>query len=175
MALAYTICFCHCGELVLMLYRNKPPNQHRWNGLGGKLQREETPLACVQREIMEEAGIDLQEAQSLYFAGIVTWNLGVDSIDPAGPIRGMYAFIADLPPQWPLWEGNRTVSEGLLAWKPIPWVCDPANGAVVENIPCFLPPMLAERVPREYYCGYRGNCLTDMIVRPLPKGIKETE
>ena len=58
MSLQYTICFCRYGELVLMLYRYRPPNQFHWNGLGGKLQEDETPQACVQREVLEEAEID---------------------------------------------------------------------------------------------------------------------
>ena len=62
MPLQYTICFCLCGELVLMLYRKRPPNQFHWNGLGGKLQKDETPQACVMREVLEEANIDLHIA-----------------------------------------------------------------------------------------------------------------
>src|ERR1700738_2820489 len=75
-SLLYTICFCFQGDSVLMLFRNKPPNAQRWNGLGGKFQPGETPLMCVQREIMEEAGIDLHLAERLHFAGIVTWGSG---------------------------------------------------------------------------------------------------
>ncbi len=53
MSLLYTICFCRCADKVLMLYRNRPPNQNHWNGLGGKIQVGETPLECAQREILE--------------------------------------------------------------------------------------------------------------------------
>ncbi len=54
MLLPYTICFCLRGEQVLMLYRSKPPNAQRWNGLGGRIEEGETPLVCVQREIFLE-------------------------------------------------------------------------------------------------------------------------
>lgn len=67
MRLPYTICFCLCGERVLMLYRNKPPNAQRWNGLGGHIESGETPLVCVRREILEEAEIDLRQAQELRY------------------------------------------------------------------------------------------------------------
>ena len=146
-----------------MLYRSKPPNQHRWNGLGGKIQLNETPWACVQREVMEEAGIDLQVAQCLRFAGIVTWAAG---IDPTSPGIGMYAFIAELPPGWATWEGDYTTPEGLLCWKPISWACDPQNTTVVDNIPHFLPGMLTRQVPHEYYCDYQDGRLANVIIRP---------
>ena len=114
MALPYTICFCRYDDRVLMLYRNRPPNQQRWNGLGGKLKMHETPLSCIQREIMEEAEIDLHLAQQLRFAGIVTWAAGIGNQTDSSV--GMYAFIADLPLDWPIWEGERTTPEGLLCW-----------------------------------------------------------
>jgi 8-oxo-dGTP diphosphatase len=148
-----------------MLYRRMPPNQQHWNGLGGKVKSGETPLACVQREILEEAGIDLKRAQELYFSGIVTWAPGVD---PTSSSRGMYAFIADLSPTWPIWVGERSTAEGLLCWKPIKWVCDLKNMAVVGNIPYFLPNMFSQKVPREYYCDYQNDLLVRVVIHPLP-------
>lgn len=74
-----------------MLYREFPPNAHLWNGLGGKIEVDETPLASVQREIREEAGIDLLESPSLFFAGITTWEM-----PQSASIREMYTFIAQL-------------------------------------------------------------------------------
>ncbi len=57
-----------------MLHRTLPPNAQLWNGLGGKIEAGETPLVSVQREMQEEADIDLAEAPSLFFAGITTWG-----------------------------------------------------------------------------------------------------
>jgi 8-oxo-dGTP diphosphatase len=162
--LPYTICFCYCNDLVLMLHRHRPPNQGLWNGLGGKIQAHETPFACVQREMMEEAGIDLVQSPSCRFAGIVTWASGVD---PTGPSQGMYAFLAEVP-KASLWEGERLTDEGPLCWKPLEWVCDPSNPAVVSNIPRFLPRMLAQKAPQDYSCDYQAGSLVEMIVRPLP-------
>ncbi len=164
MSLRYTICFCCCADKVLMLYRNRPPNQNHWNGLGGKIQVGETPLECVQREILEEANIDLNSIILLRFAGIVTWPVGADATASSS---GMFAFIADLPPDWPTWEGNRMIPEGTLCWKPFEWVCNKQNVEVVSNIPYFLPHMLSEHVPAEYFCDYHEEHLVDVIIHPL--------
>lgn len=65
--LPYTICFCRCGDEVLMLLRNRPPNAGLWNGLGGKISPGETPLDCVRREVLEEAGIDFRWSGEVCF------------------------------------------------------------------------------------------------------------
>lgn len=36
-----------------------------WNGFGGKLEQDETPLECIVRETEEEAGIKLDEAREI--------------------------------------------------------------------------------------------------------------
>jgi 8-oxo-dGTP diphosphatase len=164
-SLLYTICFCMRGDLVLMLFRHKPPNAHLWNGLGGKFQPGETPLACVQREIMEEATIDLHLAERLRFTGIVTWGTGHD---PGNASTGMYVFVAHFPPTFPIWEQERITPEGLLCWQPLAEVCDPQNTSVVSNIPYFLPGMLTQQEPHEYYCNYREKRLHGVQVALHP-------
>jgi 8-oxo-dGTP diphosphatase len=164
MTIPYTICFCRCNDLILMLYRRWPPNAGRWNGLGGKISPGETPLDCVRREVLEEAGIDLMRSEALRFAGIVRWSSGVD---PTCPSTGMYAFVAELPDEWPVHEGEEEVPEGLLAWKPVIWACDSENDAVVSNIPRFLPGLLDTPEPMEYRCEYAGERLVGLVVNPL--------
>jgi len=171
MDLPYTICFCGFEQRVLMLHRTFPPNAQLWNGLGGSIEPDETPLVSVQREIQEEAGIDLREASSLFFAGIVTW--GQVGHEPA---RGMYAFLARLTRQQAEHVSSLNTPEGLVAWKPLEWVCDPHNRAVVSNIPRFLPSMLEAHVPYEYFCEYDDEKFpTDsfrrLVIRPLPSHI----
>lgn len=50
-------------DKVLMIHRNgsKTGDYHlgKWNGLGGKLELDESPLECAQRELREESGLDL--------------------------------------------------------------------------------------------------------------------
>ena len=46
---------------VLLIHRNaRPDDQHlgKYNGLGGKIERDEDVVAGMRREIHEEAGID---------------------------------------------------------------------------------------------------------------------
>ncbi len=168
MEIPYTLCFCCYEQQVLLLYRSFSPNAQLWNGLGGKIEVGETPLTSVRREIREEAGIDLKEAPSLFFAGIVTWGLaGQDAT------KGMYVFIAHLARQQAENIPSCNTPEGLIAWKPLAWVCDPHNPAVVSNIPRFLPYMLEAQTPYEYFCDYEHSgfpteSFRQMVMRPLP-------
>ncbi len=57
--------------------------------------------------------------------------------------------------------------EGLLCWKPLQWVCDLNNTAVVSNIPRFLPHMLSQDIPLEYHCKYRDRHFAELVMHPL--------
>jgi len=166
--LAYTICFCRSADRVLLLHRRRPPNAGRWNGVGGKLAPGETPAACIRREVLEETGIDIGTTGTLHFAGIVTWTLGAD---PTMPSSGMYAFVADLGPRFPIWVGDRDTPEGLLRWHPLAHVSDPANHALVSNLLHFAPPMLAGEPAVEYRCAYIGEQLAEVTRHPLLIGV----
>src|SRR5581483_1710568 len=54
------------GERVLLIHRGgKPGDYHegKWNGLGGKLEKGESPLEAARRELHEESGLDLPEGR----------------------------------------------------------------------------------------------------------------
>ena len=146
-----------------MLLRNRPPNAGLWNGVGGKISLGETPLECVRREVLEEAGIDLRRSGEARFGGVVRWASGVD---PTGPSTGMFAFVADLQ-HGPAQKEVLRTPEGLLSWKPLDWVCDPENEGVVSNTPRFLPELLEGKEPMEYLCEYVAGKLVGLTVRPL--------
>lgn len=159
--LPYTICFCLHGDQVLMLYRNNPPNAGLWNGLGGKLEPGETPLENIHREVAEEAGLDLNQAEAVRFAGLVSWPVSTGT----NARMGMYAFLARLTPDYALWP-DRITEEGVLSWKTLDWVCDQNNLLVVNNIPHFLPVMLAEQQALEYCCS-ADNGRVQMVITAL--------
>jgi 8-oxo-dGTP diphosphatase len=57
-----TLCYLKMDDKTLMIHRIKKANdmhQGKWNGLGGKLDPEETPEECVIREVREESGLTI--------------------------------------------------------------------------------------------------------------------
>lgn len=129
-----TVCFLRRNDELLMLNRENKPTQGLWNGVGGKIEADETPLESVRREIEEETGIVLSETQITY-KGMVTWE--VDGTYSGG----MYAFLADLPSNLE-YATPRRIAEGILDWKPITWLLADRNLGVGEMIPHFLPVLL---------------------------------
>src|SRR5258708_16188817 len=162
-ARAYTICFCLNDARVLMLYRSNRRNAGLWNGLGGKIETGETPWSNIQREVLEEATLDLHQAQEVHFAGLVTWTVPNDL---TGSRLGMYAFVARLAPDCPIWP-DRFTSEGVVSWKAFDWVGDRNNPLVVNNIPHFLPRILLGQHPQEYYFSTRDG-RAQMVTGTLP-------
>jgi 8-oxo-dGTP diphosphatase len=93
---------------VLMVHRNARPDDHqlgKYNGLGGKIERDEDVVACMRREIREEAGI---ECESMQLRGTISWpGFGRNGEDWLG-----FVFIIDGWSGTPL-ESN---AEGALEW-----------------------------------------------------------
>lgn len=59
-----TICYIDNGSSYLLLHRNKKDNdlhQGKWIGVGGKLEKGESPEECVKREVFEETGLTIHE------------------------------------------------------------------------------------------------------------------
>ena len=58
-----TLCYIKQDGHILMVYRNKKPNdmhEGKWNGLGGKFEPGESPEECIVREVWEEAGLKIR-------------------------------------------------------------------------------------------------------------------
>jgi len=58
-----TLCYVQKENKTLMLHRVKKENdyhQGKWNGLGGKFEKGETPEECAAREIEEESGLKIK-------------------------------------------------------------------------------------------------------------------
>lgn len=150
----YTLGFLTRGDEVLMLHRKNPPNLGLWNGVGGRLERGETPHSCILREVREETGFILPSAR---FAGILTWD-GFET-----PPGGLYIFTANVPQGEP-----HDCSEGELAWKPRAWVLTAPE--VVSNIHVFGPLVLDGAPPQRYHFSYRDGIIVHHEIQPLKAG-----
>ena len=71
-----TLCYIEdeTRKKYLMLHRNKKKNdenEDKWIGVGGKLERGETPEECLLREVTEETGLTLTEYR---YRGVVDFS-----------------------------------------------------------------------------------------------------
>ena len=100
-----TLCYLENNGRYLMMLRNKKkndPNKNKWIGVGGKLNKGETPKDCAKREIFEETGIipkNLKYAGKVYFVSDV-WE---DEL--------MHLFVADTD-----CDSVTPCAEGTLKW-----------------------------------------------------------
>ena len=146
------MCFLTRGDRVLMLCRRRPPNQGLWNGVGGRIEAGETPLAACLREVREETGFSIDRAR---FSGLVSWT-GFEAPDGA---LGVFTALAP--------EGDPVpCDEGELAWRPRDWVLTSAD--VVSNIHRFGPEVFAGLPPRWHRFTYCAGAIASHEVLPLP-------
>ena len=89
-----------------MLHRIKKENdmhEGKWNGLGGKLEKGESPEECVKREVLEESGLTINSPK---LHGVITFPQ-FDGIDD----WFVFVYTADS------FEGDLINSdEGVLNW-----------------------------------------------------------
>lgn len=163
MELKYTICFIRQGDHILLLNRETPAWMGMWNGVGGKIEKNETPLACIIREIQEETGITLlnqeqaEEADAQWqvhtepiYRGKITWEAKDGSY--AG---GMHAFLVEIPTSLTYTTPIKT-EEGILDWKKLDWIFHPNNSGVA-NLKYFLPTILEEDNVYHHHFVYDGD------------------
>ncbi|SFG68553.1 NUDIX hydrolase [Sporolactobacillus nakayamae] len=157
--LKYTLAFLKYGEKVLMINRQKAPWKGAWNGVGGKLESEESPEACVIREVWEETGIKLTAP---LFRGTVTWH------SDAELAQGMYVYTADITAD-ALVDLPRSTREGILALKDIAWILSEDNFGTVPSIRFFMRPVLKDvkEDPVDYHCTFDGDHIIHTEIRPL--------
>ncbi len=103
-----TLAYVRSGEETLMLMRpphDAPARPGRCNGLGGKFMPGETPEECMRREVLEESGIEVLEAD---YRGLLTFPR-FDGIDD------WYVFVFVVT----RFSGEPVASaEGELLWHP---------------------------------------------------------
>jgi 8-oxo-dGTP diphosphatase len=118
-------------QSVLMIHRNARPDDQafgKYNGLGGKMERDEDVAECMRREIREEAGIDVTAMQ---LRGTISWpGFGMNGEDWLGFVFLITAF-----------EGvpHRGNHEGKLEWVSIRRILDACSAEVVTRDLASLP------------------------------------
>lgn len=109
-AIIGTLGYVRRGDDVLLVHRQRDGDDHqgKYNGLGGKLEPGEDAVACLRRELLEEAGI---VATSLELRGTIAWpGFGSDGADWFGLVFVVDRFEGEPP------ERNE---DGPLTWEPI--------------------------------------------------------
>ena len=64
-----TLCYIENDDKFLMLHRVKKQNdmnEGKWIGVGGHTEDQESPEECLLREVKEETGLDVSNAQGGY-------------------------------------------------------------------------------------------------------------
>jgi 8-oxo-dGTP diphosphatase len=151
----FTICFIRQGSKVLLLNREKASWMGAWNGVGGKLEPNETPREGILREVAEETGIMLD---SIQFKGIVSWM--VDGTMTGG----MYTYMAELPEDYAYATPIKT-EEGILDWKELQWILHPNNVGLAANIAGSIEKLLFDPACYEYRCFYsEGKLLRQQFI-----------
>ena len=143
---AYTLCFIKRDDNILMINRVFAPLMGKWNGVGGRIEEGESPMACILREAYEETGINLD---SVTDCGVVTWS------QDGASFGGMHIFLAEVENDFSFTTPRKT-EEGILDWKKISWILHPQNIGVVSNIQSFLPMMLKGDLRYKHTCLYKG-------------------
>ncbi|ANA78584.1 8-oxo-dGTP diphosphatase [Paenibacillus glucanolyticus] len=145
----YNICFVRRGPEILLLNRDYAPWMGCWNGVGGKLEGNETPRESMIRELYEETQI--QECR-LTFKGLITWT--ADGKNPGG----MYLYVADIPEDYSYVTPIKT-DEGILDWKSTEWILSKGNVGIAANIPASLETILHDPNCYEHHCIYKDGKL----------------
>lgn len=102
-----TLCYIEKDNQYLMLHRTKKENDQshdKWLGIGGKIEKDESPEDCMKREILEETGLTVT---SFTFAGVITF------ISDVWETEYMFLYVVDG------FTGEMiTCDEGDLQWIP---------------------------------------------------------
>jgi 8-oxo-dGTP diphosphatase len=129
------------GDQVLLVHRNARPDDEsfgKWNGLGGKLERNEDVATGMCRELLEEASITVTE---MSLRGTVSWpGFGRNGEDWLGFIFVITGFAGEVP---------ATNDEGDLHWFPLARLFD-GSLDFWEGDRYFLP-LLFDGDPRAFH------------------------
>lgn len=157
----YTLGFIRADkEYVLFLNRQKSPWMGRWNGVGGKLDPNESPYECIVRETFEETGLQVPQYED---RGVMRW------IRDGQDLGGVHIFTAEVTAQEMAQYKTPRVHchEGILDWKKTEWLLHEDNTGIVDNVKIMLLDVFSAgpdsvwvstyEGPRLASCTYNGN------------------
>ncbi|MGG5791532.1 NUDIX hydrolase [Bacillus nitratireducens] len=156
----HTLCFIKRNEEILMLNREYDPVKGLWNGVGGKIEKGETPLENAIREIKEETNIDVEQNQ-IQFKGIIKW-------EDSSYSGGIYVYLVELLNEF-TYHTPKKVSEGILDWKEVSWILSDYNYGVGEMIPKFLTEVLYNELILEHSFVLSNHKLVEYKNKELAK------
>lgn len=154
-----TLCFVRRNDELLMLNRENKPTQGLWNGVGGKIDENETPMECIIREVKEETNIDIS-TYDVIKKGVISWEVD-DSY-----VGGLYVYLVDIENNYDYQTPKKT-DEGILDWKKITWLLEDKNFGVGEMIPHYLPNVLKKSDSCNHFCLIRNNKLVNYEMKTL--------
>ena len=130
--------------LVHRTFREDDQNLGKFNGVGGKLERDEDVASGMRREIMEETGLSVT---SMTLRGTVAWaDFGPRKEDWLG-----FVFLVDGFEGTPFSENE----EGTLSWRPV----DSLESLPMWKGDRFFLPLVFDGDPRPFhgYMRYEGD------------------
>ena len=113
---------------VLMIKRNKAPYKDCWNGIGGKIEENETEIQATIRECYEETNIKLNNPK-LFITYIYP---EANQINKNTNLSVLYDFVDEIP--------VKSNYEGIYEWKDVEFALDFNNKelAGLANISQFV-------------------------------------
>ncbi|MFC5630554.1 MULTISPECIES: NUDIX hydrolase [Streptococcus] len=138
-----TICYIDNGRELLLLHRNKKPNDvhlGKWISVGGKLEKGESPEECAVREVFEETGLKVDDME---LCGIITFPEFTPGHDWYTYVFKVTQFSGELLEDCP---------EGTLEWVPYDQVLSKPTWEgdyemfkwILEDVPFFSAKMTYE-------------------------------
>ncbi len=115
-------------DKLLLVKRNKKPYKDCWNGIGGKIEENETPLEAAKRECIEETNIALENPKLL-----VTYIYPESNIMNSNTnLNVIYDFVQEV--------AVKDNYEGHYEWKDINFVMDTYNQEIagLSNLNQFV-------------------------------------
>lgn len=115
-------------DKLLLVKRNKKPYKDCWNGIGGKIEENETPLEAAKRECIEETNIALENPKLL-----VTYVYPESNIMNSNTnLNVIYDFVQEV--------AVKDNYEGHYEWKDINFVMDTYNQEIagLSNLNQFV-------------------------------------